>query len=80
MLKGQTIVPAWRMNKRPSRATRLPKDEARCFGRECSDKAACKRHAELVYENNLPRGSFRGNVVAMSMAEEDGVCRRKING
>lgn len=79
MLKGQTIVPAWRINKRPSRAMRLPKDEARCFGLGCADKAACKRHTELVYENNLPRGSFRGHVVAMSLSE-NGICRRKING
>lgn len=60
---------------RKSRATMLPPSEPRCVGRDCQHRAVCKRYTQLVYEN-LTVNARKGHSVAMTLADEDGLCRR----
>ena len=62
---------------RRERDLMLPLHEPRCAGRGCEQKAGCERYNRLVYEN-LTRNSKKGHSVAMTLVDDDGVCRRKL--
>ncbi len=55
----------------------LPKHEPRCAGAGCAERASCERYQRAVYEANA-RIAQRGNVLAVSLAESDGTCWRKM--
>lgn len=56
----------------------LPLHEPRCCGRGCDERQTCVRYTRLVYEN-LTTNSWKGLAVVMSMQDESGACRRKID-
>lgn len=55
----------------------LPAHEARCGGRGCQERFDCVRYTRLVHEN-LTKNAHKGHKVAVSMIDDDGVCRRKV--
>lgn len=76
------IVDVYSEKSRPHRKSRamfLSVQEPRCVGRDCDSRNECKRYTQLVYEN-LTVNARKGHSVAMSMVEDDGICRRKIDG
>lgn len=55
----------------------LPKNEPRCFGRDCKERTDCKRYGQVLHENLHPTAP-RGMSILMSMRDDNGVCRRKL--
>lgn len=76
MLKGQTLSVGTRRNERITNHV-MPKQEPRCVGRGCDQRGACERYQRAVFESSH-RNAQKGAVLMMSMADSDGVCRRKM--
>ncbi len=62
---------------RRERDLMLPRDVTRCVGRNCAERDECERYKRAVFEANA-RSSHKGYSIAMTLVDDDGVCRRKL--
>ena len=62
---------------RRERDLMLPLHEPRCAGKGCEQRDTCERYNRLVFEANR-RSAQKGYSISMTLADDSGMCRRKL--